>query len=79
MNTNRCIKKDPAPTDPKTAALDRLCSTIEATGGVITFKDGNCAPEGDPEWIDLGDAYLAACEALGRKPKIRPARKYEGA
>jgi hypothetical protein len=52
-------------------ALENFCSTIEATGGV--FKDpenGYWYPVGDPTWFDLGDAYLAACEALRRKPLI---------
>jgi hypothetical protein len=65
------------PCTTKTEALLNFCTTIESTGGVIQYKDGNYAPEGDPEWIDLGDAYLAACAALERKPKVRKARRDE--
>lgn len=50
--------------------LADLCDTIEATGGVRREASGHVAPVADPDWIDLGEAYLAACEVLGRKPKI---------
>ncbi len=52
-------------------ALENFCGTIEATGGV--FQDPETLhwyPCGDPTWFDLGDAYLVACEALGRKPMV---------
>lgn len=50
--------------DPKIAALESFCSTIDVTGGLNA--QGN--PVADEEWIDLGDAYAEACEVLGRKP-----------
>jgi len=53
------------------AALMKLVSTIENSGGVITDSDGR--PQGcaaDEDWLDLAGAYLDACEALGRMPMI---------
>lgn len=50
--------------------LASLCNTVEATGGLIALEDGAFAPVGDPDWIDLADVYLAACEVVGRTPKI---------
>ena len=50
-------------------ALTALISTIEATGGVVRTWDGMYEPAGDPEWVDLGDAYVLACHALGRVPQ----------
>jgi hypothetical protein len=52
------------------AALWDLVSTIEATGGVIEDEFGNTFPEADHDWLDLGEAYLAACQALGRQPLV---------
>jgi hypothetical protein len=43
---------------------------IESTGGVIKLKTGCHVPVGDEEWIDLGEAYLAACAAFDRGPMI---------
>ena len=45
-------------------ALMRLIETIEATGGL----DCDGYPLGDPEWVDLGDAYLDACAVIERTP-----------
>ena len=58
--------------DDKTMALASFCSTIEMTGGVRQEGTGLYAPVGDPDWIDLGEAYLEACLALDRLPKIAP-------
>jgi hypothetical protein len=52
------------------SALDNFIRTIEATGGCTRGEDGLVAPEGDPEWIDLGDAHVLACDAIGRTPLI---------
>lgn len=55
-----------APIDPealKRAALE-FVSTIELTGGL----DADDQPAVDPEWYDLGQAYVAVCRALGRQP-----------
>ena len=51
-------------------ALRKFVETIEATGGVFDTGDGTLAPVGDPEWIDLGEAYIEACAELGRDPKM---------
>lgn len=53
-------------------ASERLIDTINVTGGVIQFPNGTFGPAGDPDWIDLGDVYLAACEENGVKPLIVP-------
>lgn len=58
-------------------ALIEFVKTINATGGVVLFNDGNVAPAGDTEWTDLGDAYLSACAALGREPKVIRRSEYE--
>jgi hypothetical protein len=57
-----------SPTDKElTAALMSFVSAIDVTG-CITENDG---PVGDPEWLDLADAYLQACAALGREPIVQ--------
>ena len=50
------------------AALESFVDAIEATGGVIIDHQGLACPVPDPDWIDLGEAYLHACRALGREP-----------
>jgi hypothetical protein len=50
------------------AALQNFVGAIEATGGVIIDRKGLACPVADPGWIDLGEAYLQACRALGREP-----------
>jgi hypothetical protein len=52
------------------SVLEDLVGTIDATGGCARDDDGNVCPEGDPDWSDLGDVYLAACSVLGRAPLI---------
>lgn len=52
------------------SALTKFCETIEITGGVRRTRKGHYEPVGDPSWIDLGDAYIEACGALGREPSI---------
>lgn len=54
---------------PETACR-MLVDTINATGGVRINKRGRPEPLGDPEWIDLGEAYLAACATLNLDPVI---------
>jgi hypothetical protein len=51
-------------------ALRDFVLTVEATGGIFTDVDagGVVAPYADPDWCDVGEAYLLACAALGRKP-----------
>jgi hypothetical protein len=51
-----------------TKALECFVEAIEATGGIAIDGQGYACPVADPDWIDLGDAYLKACRALGRKP-----------
>lgn len=56
------------------AALEALCETVEATGGLVVW-DGDeppsWGPAADPSWSDLALAYMDACQALGRKPMKR--------
>lgn len=60
--------------NPLEKPLLDFCDCIEATGGVMeTRSHKGCeivVPIADEEWSDLGDSYLQACEALGRKPKM---------
>ena len=51
------------------SAAEMLVDTIEATGGVFPFAL-RYAPVGDPDWIDIGWAYIKACDELGREPFI---------
>lgn len=50
-------------------ALSELCDTIEATGGVVE-RDGGYVPAEDEDWVDLGSAYVLACQALGRPAMV---------
>lgn len=50
-------------------ALREFVEAIDVAGGVRRDKKGYPRPLGDEDWIDLGEAYLLACEALGREPK----------
>jgi hypothetical protein len=51
-------------------ALEEFCRVIEATDGVVETPSGLHEPFGDRDWIDLGEAYIQACAALGRKPVV---------
>jgi hypothetical protein len=46
-------------------ALREFVDCINATGGVVIDDKGYPVPVADEEWIDLGQAYYSACEALG--------------
>jgi hypothetical protein len=50
-------------------ALRLLVETVNATGGLIINDAGENVPAADEDWMDLTDAYLAACEALGVEPQ----------
>ena len=52
-------------------ALNCLIRTINATGGVYIDRDGNVCPVGDPEWIDLGEAYSLGCYAMGYEMTVQ--------
>lgn len=56
--------------DDALKALEMFRSTIEATGGVVLNSHGHYEPVGDQDWIDLGESYVRACEALGREPMV---------
>jgi hypothetical protein len=47
--------------------LEQFVRTVEAAGGVMRSESGCYEPLGDPEWIDIGDAYAEACAVLGRE------------
>jgi len=55
----------------RTDALLAFVEAIDATGGVV-YDGQHHAPVADEEWIDLGEAYLKACLALGREAKVTP-------
>jgi hypothetical protein len=55
-------------TDAVRKALDGFIETIEATGGCVQDETGSLGPAGDPDWIDLAEAYVRACTAIERTP-----------
>jgi hypothetical protein len=55
-------------TDKAQAALRRIVDTINSTGGIVKHADETHGCLADPDWIDLADAYLLACEALNIAP-----------
>ena len=52
-------------------ALNKFVADIDATGGVFVSSSILVHPVADPEWTDLGETYMHACEALGRDPILR--------
>ena len=51
-------------------ALAEFVDAIDATGGIKVDPKGYRVPCGDEDWIDLGEAYVVACKALGREPTV---------
>ena len=47
-----------------------LITTVNETGGIRISADGTCAPNCDSDWVDLGEAYMRACAAIGDEPQI---------
>lgn len=60
------------------AAMNQVITTIEITGGVLRYPDGTHAPAADHDWIDLGEAYLEACKAIGKEPMVTDAPSESG-
>src|SRR5690606_31129624 len=60
-------------------ATQLLIDTINATGGLLLRPDGTQAPLGDPDWLDLADAYLAACTEKGIDPVVTVDRESDDA
>jgi hypothetical protein len=56
-------------------AVDGFFEAIESTGGVTKQKQGWHVPVADEGWIDLGEAYVAACSAFDRVPMIAAAEE----
>jgi hypothetical protein len=56
--------------NPLGKALAEFVDVIEATGGVAKDDAGLHAPMADPEWIDLGEAYVRACAVLGKESVV---------
>jgi hypothetical protein len=52
------------------AVLSEFVGDIDNTGGIQRDRHGWPAPVADPDWIDLGETYLKACNVLGVEPKI---------
>ena len=59
------------------SVLMQFVDCIDATGGVVMLPDGVDGCVGDPEWLDLAQAYMAACELLKREPIIQEADEDE--
>jgi hypothetical protein len=59
-------------------ALEEFVVAIDTTGGIKRDRKGYPVPAIDEEWIDLADAYLTACQALGRKPRWATEEDAEG-
>jgi hypothetical protein len=51
-------------------SLRAFIHTINATGGVVRPDTSFVAPAADEEWLDLGFAYIQACQALGMEPVV---------
>jgi len=66
------IHTDPNAVTKMVKALALFIDCIDFTGGIMLDEGKNPVPCVDPEWYDLGDAYVQACEALGRTPKGLP-------
>jgi hypothetical protein len=47
--------------------LNEFVTDIEAAGGVVRQTNGQFTPAADKDWTDIGETYIKACEALGRK------------
>lgn len=58
-------------------ALEEFCRVIENADGVVLLKNGLHEPHGDRAWLDLGEAYIQACKALGRKPVVEEEDPYD--
>jgi hypothetical protein len=57
-------------------ALRDFIACVEATGGVREDRQGNYHPAADDAWTDLGDAYVRACEAVGKRPVVEKPAAY---
>ena len=51
-------------------AASGFFEAIEATGGVMQQRLGSFVPAAEPDWINLGNAYVDACIPFGREPLI---------
>lgn len=51
-------------------ALTSMVECVSSTGGVRRCQDGRVSPVADEDWLDLGEAYLEACEVLGVEPVV---------
>lgn len=58
--------------DDRSEALHDFIKCVGNTGGVVLHNDGLPVPAVDREWIDLGEAYIKGCRALGIEPDIHP-------
>lgn len=52
-------------------ALDLLVDLVNVTGGVVEQDNGLYAPVADEDWLDLGEAYMKACDVTCTTPKVR--------
>lgn len=72
------IHTDPQAIPKMVKALMDFVNCIDFTGGLVQV-DGRWVPAADEDWIDLGSAYIDACEALGIHPKGTPNPKQPSA
>jgi hypothetical protein len=64
-------QRHPKPTSLE-LALNKFIDCVKATGGVLRGQNNEvwgCVA--DPEWLDLADAFLDACKAIGVKPMFK--------
>jgi len=62
--------KNPVRVNHSKSAAQMLVELINVTGGVIENEYGTLSPCGDEDWLDLADAYYAACAELGVEPMV---------
>lgn len=70
MSRKQTKKKELTPE----SVLRDLVKAVNVTGGVAkgdpSFSLPVYAPLADPDWLDMGDVYMKACQVLKKRPRI---------